>query len=102
MHKEPKEYFMNKLDESIREVEEQLEELETRMEDAGWEPELDYERQIEGLRFRLEEFKKAVDRFELKDDTTLSKFRKSCEDTLSEIFKETQELTARVDQILLE
>lgn len=65
MHKDPKEYFMDKLEENIREVEEQLDELENKVEDAGWEPELDYDRQIEGIRLRLEELKKEVDRFEV-------------------------------------
>jgi chromosome segregation ATPase len=102
MHKDPKEYFMDKLEENIREVEEQLDELETKMEDAGWEPELDYDRQIEALRLRLEDLKKEAERFEAASDSTWSEFKRSCENTLTEIAKDGQELSDRMDAILLE
>jgi chromosome segregation ATPase len=102
MHKDPKEYFMDKLQENIREVEEQLDELETKVEDAGWEPEMDYDRLIESIRLRLEELKKEAERFEAARGSTWSEFKKSCENTLSEITKEAQVLTAQMDKILLE
>lgn len=102
MHKDPKEYFMDKLEEEIREVEEQLDELETRLEDAGWEPELDYEKQIDNIRLRLEDLKKEADRFESTGGTTWGMFQRSSQNTLSEISRDTQELISRMDSILVE
>lgn len=102
MHKDPIEYFMDKLEEEISELEEQLEEFETKLEDAGWEPELDYEKQIDNIRLRLKDLKKEADRFEYARGATWSTFRRNCENTLSEISDDVQELTARMDQILPE
>lgn len=102
MHKDPKEYFIDKLEENIREVEEQLDELETKVEDAGWEPELDYDRQIEALRLRLEDLKKEAERFEAASGSTWGEFKGCCENTLSEIAKDAQELSDRMDAILPE
>ncbi len=102
MHKDPKEYFMDKLEENIREVEQQLDELETKVEDAGWEPEIDYDNQIENIRLRFEEFKREAERYEAASCSTWSEFKRKCENTLSQITKDTQELTAQMDEILLE
>jgi chromosome segregation ATPase len=102
MHKDPKEYFMDKLEENIREVEQQLDELETKVEDAGWEPEMDYDRQIENIRLRLEELEKEAERFEAASGSTWSEFKRNCENTLSEITEDVQELTGQMDKILVE
>ncbi len=102
MHKDPKEYFMDKLEEDIREIEEQLDVLETKLEDAGWEPEMDFRNQIDSLRLRLENLMKEVDRFEVSSESKWSVFKKSCENTLSKISKDTQEITSRMNNFLLE
>lgn len=102
MHKEPKEYFMDKLEEDIREVEEQMNELETKLEDSGWEPDMDLKKQIENIRLRLNDLEREVDRFESSGDTTWDTFKVSCEETLSEISRDAQELSVRLDKVLLE
>lgn len=102
MHKEPREYFIDKLEEDTKEIEEQLDELEARLEDAGWEPELDYEKQIENIRFRIKEFKKELDRFEVNGKSTWGAFKKYYGNTLSGISKDIQEFTAQLNNILIE
>jgi DNA repair exonuclease SbcCD ATPase subunit len=102
MHKDPREYFMDKLEEDTKEIEEQLDELETKLEDAGWEPELDYENQIENLRVRLKEFKEEVDRFEVSGESTWGAFKKFKGKTLSEISKDAQDLINQLSDIFLE
>jgi len=102
MHKDPKEYFVDKIEEDIREIEEQMDELKTRLEDSGWEPSMDYETQIENVRLRLKELKKEIDRFEVSGGSTWNAFKRNCEDTLSAISRDAQEVAARMDKILLE
>lgn len=102
MHKDPREYFIDKLEEDTNEIEEQLDELETKLEDVGWEPELDYENQIENLRIRIKEFKEEVERFEVTGESTWRKFKKFYGKTLSEISKDAQEFTNRLSDILPE
>jgi DNA repair exonuclease SbcCD ATPase subunit len=102
MHKDPREYFIEKLEEDTKEIEEQLDELETKLEDAGWEPELDYENQIENLRIRLKKFKEEVDRFEASGESTWGVFKKYYGKTLSRISKDAQDLTNQLSDILPE
>jgi len=65
MHKEPKEYFLGNVDDQIFELEAELDDLETRMEDEGWEPDIDYRKQIDSLRLRLKSLKENVDDYEM-------------------------------------
>lgn len=102
MHKDPREYFVEKLEEDVREIEELLDELETKLEDAGWEPELDYENQIENLRIRIKEFREEADRFEVTGESTWGAFKKYYGKTLSEISKDVQEFTNLLGDILPE
>lgn len=102
MHKDPREYFIDKLEEDTNEIEEQLDELETKLEDAGWEPELDYENQIENLRIRIKQFKEEVNRFEVTGESTWREFKKNYGKTLSEISTDAQVLTFQFSEILPE
>jgi len=102
MHKDPREFFIDRVEEDTNEIEEQLDELETKLDDAGWEPELDYENQIENLRVRIKEFKEEVERFEVSGESTWGKFKKYYGKTLSGISKDAQELANRLSDILPE
>lgn len=102
MHKDPREYFVDKIEEDIREIEEQMDELEDKLEDSGWEPTIDYETQIENIRLRLKELKKEIDRFEVSGTSTWSAFKRNCEDTLSSVAEDAQEITSRMEKMLLE
>ena len=93
---------MDNIEEDIREIEEQMDELETKLEDSGWEPALDYETQIENVRLRLKELKKEIDRFEVPGGSTWDAFKKNCEDTLSSVSRDALEVTSRLDKMLLE
>jgi ElaB/YqjD/DUF883 family membrane-anchored ribosome-binding protein len=102
MPKEPKEYFVDKVEDIISEIEEQLDELETKLEDSGWEPEMDLENQIDSFRVRLEEVRKEVESYEVTSGSAWRIFKRSSQNMLSEISREVQELAARMDQVLLE
>ena len=102
MSKDSKEYFIEQLEEDVNEIEEQLDELETKLEDAGWEPELDYENQIENLRVRIKQFKEEVNRFEVAGESTWGEFKDNYGKTLSAISKDAQDLTFRLSEILPE
>lgn len=102
MHKDPREYFIENVEEDTNEIEEQLDELKTKLEDAGWEPELDYENQIENLRIRIKEFKEEVERFEVTGGSTWGTFKKHYGKTLSGISKDAQELANQLSDILPE
>lgn len=102
MHKNPKEYFMYKFEEDIREVEKQLNKQETKLEYAGWEPGIDLKKQIDKIRLRLDEVRKEADRFEEINGYPWSVFRRNHENTFSEISRDVQNVTARIDKILLE
>lgn len=102
MHKDPKEYFVDKIEEDIREIEEELDELEQKLEDSGWEPKMDYEAELDNIRLRLKELKMEMDRFEVTSGTTWSEFKKSCEENLSQLSRDTQDFSDRLDEILVE
>ena len=102
MHKEPKEYFLDKLEEQIFEMEAQLDDLEIRMEDAGWDPDIDNRIQIDGLRLRLRSLVEDVDGYEAASDTTWDKFKENCGRTLDEAAKEAKKIIDDMDKVLLE
>lgn len=102
MHKEPKEYFLGNVDDQIFELEAELDDIETRIEDEGWEPDIDYRRQIDSLRLRLKRLKENIDDYEVVGDATWNDFKEHFKRTLDEVEKETERIIKSMDKILLE
>ncbi len=60
MNKNKEELFLRKLQSQIKEWEEQLNEIEIKLDDADWESKIDYKKQISDMRIFLDEERKKM------------------------------------------
>jgi len=65
-----RDYFERKIRGLIREMEEEINSIEFQIEESGWEPDIDYRRQVDELRLGLKEAEKAVKETAASSDAT--------------------------------
>jgi hypothetical protein len=101
-HQEPKEYFINGLSEQIGELEEEVNDLDVRLEDSDWDPKLDYEKQIDEIKIALRDARERLSELESSGRKGWSALYKENEASLGEIMTRIQTVRAIMDKILLE
>ncbi len=60
MNKNNEEFYLRQLKDQIREWEEQLNQVETELDDTDWESKIDYKKRISDMRILLDEERKKV------------------------------------------
>jgi chromosome segregation ATPase len=100
--KEPKEYFVNRLSEQVSEMEEEISELEVRLEDSGWEPELDYEKQIDEMKIALREARERLSELESSGWKGWPTMYKETDASLGDLLTRIQTLREVMDRFLPE
>ncbi len=101
-HREPKEYFVNRLSEQVAEMEEEISDLEVRLEDSDWDPKLDYEKQIDEMKIALREARERLAELESAGRKGWPALYKETEASLGELMTRIQTLREVMGRILLE
>ncbi len=101
-HREPKEYFVNRLSEQVGEMEEEISDLEVRLEDSDWDPKLDYEKQIDEMKIALRDARERLSELESAGRKGWPTMYKETEASLGDLMTRIQTLRDVMDRILLE
>lgn len=101
-HQEPKEYFVRRLSEQVGEMEEEIGDLEVRLEDSDWDPKIDYEKQIDELKIALRDARGRLSELESSGRKGWSTMYQQTEASLGELMTRIQTLRQVMDRILLE
>ncbi len=101
-HQEPKEYFVNRLSEQVGEMEDEVNELETRIEDSDWDPKLDYEKQIDEVKIALRDARERLSDLGSAGRKGWPTMYKETEASLGELMTRLQTLREIMDRITLE
>ena len=101
-HKEPKEYFISKLREQIDEMEEEVNELDVKLEDSQWDPKLDYEKQIDELKIALRVARENLSELESAGRKGWSVLYKEAEAGLGDLMTRIQTVSSIIESILPE
>jgi predicted nucleic acid-binding Zn-ribbon protein len=101
-HKEPKEYFLNKLEEQAKELEEEILELEVKLDESDWDPKIDYEKQIDALKIELGEVKERMEELNSVDESAWRELHKEVERDLALLADKVRLASDTLDDILLE
>ncbi len=99
---EPKEYFVNRLSEQVGEMEEEISDLEVRLEDSDWDPKIDYEKQIDEMKIALREARERLSELESAGRKGWPTMYKEAEASLGDLMTRIQTLREVMDRILLE
>jgi predicted nucleic acid-binding Zn-ribbon protein len=100
--KEPKEYSLNKLEEQAKELEEEILELEVKLDESDWDPKIDYERQIDALKIELSELKERMEELNSVDEAGWKELPKEVESDLAHLADNVKLASDTLDEILLE
>jgi hypothetical protein len=100
--KEPKEYFVNRLSEQVGEMEEEISDLEVRLEDSDWDPKIDYEKQIDEMKIALREARERLSELGSAGRKGWPTMYKEAEASLGDLMTRIQTLRDVMDRILLE
>jgi hypothetical protein len=101
-HQEPKAYFVNRLSEQIGELEDEVGDLETRLEDSDWDPKLDYEKQIDEVKIALRDARERLSELESAGRKGWSAMYKETEASLGELMTRVQTIREVMDKFFLE
>lgn len=102
MEREPREYYEKKIQEMIRELEEEMNTLEYKIEEADFDSDIGYKRPVVELRFSLEEAKKAAKKVSISSDAAWQDKFKETEKKLKELGDRLKNLQSRLRGFLLE
>jgi chromosome segregation ATPase len=100
--KEPKEYFVNRLSEQVGEMEEEISELEVRLEDSGWDPKLDYEKEIDEVKIALRDARERLSELESSGRKGWPTMYKETDASLGDLLTRIQTLREVMDRFLPE
>lgn len=102
MEGESRDYYEAKIKDLIQELEEEINTLEFKIEEADWESDMDYKEPIVELRLDLEEAKKSVSETAVSSDTLWQLRFEQTESSLREIGNRLRELQSRLRGFLQE
>jgi len=95
-------YMEKRIRAMIRELEEQMNGLELKVDDADWESDIDYRKPIDALRLSLEEAKKAAEETAVSSDASWQIRFRETEDKLGELGDRIKHLRGRLSDFLPE
>lgn len=98
----PREYFENWVQEELGEFEEELNELETKLDESGWEPESEYQELIDELRIKLRDTTNKMESLKASGDAEWPKIKKDVEEELSRLGDLLNKTSAFLEKFLLE
>lgn len=101
-HQEPREYFISRLAEQVGELEEEVNELEVRLEDADWDPKLDYDKQIDELKLGLRDARESLNELESAGRKGWSALYKEVEAGLGALMTRIQDFRTALDGFLID
>ena len=102
MEGEPREYYEKKIQEMIRELEEEINTLEYKIEEADFDSDIGYKRPVVELRFSLEETKKAAKKATEASDASWQEQFRATEDDLKALGDRLKHLQSGLRGFLLE
>jgi hypothetical protein len=102
MEGESRDYYETKIKDLIRELEEEINTLEFKIEEADWESDMDYKKPIAELRLDLEEAKKSVSETAVSSDAAWQVRFEQSENSLKEIGNRLKDIQTRLRGFLLE
>jgi hypothetical protein len=100
MNGEPREYYENHLHGQLSELAGAIEELEARLDEAGWEPQSDYDLLVSDLRLRLRQTGGLVEALESGSDAAWFNRVREAEDSLRRIADVQKTLSGTIDDFL--
>lgn len=102
MDGEPREYSVIRYKEQVKELEEEMNDLEYKLEDEEWEPKIDLKRQIDSLRIHLEEAKGKIDQLESSTKASWPQIKNEIDQDLKGIGTFLKRTASTLEKILLE
>ena len=102
MESEPREYYEKKIQEMIREMEEEINNLEYKIEEADSDSDIGYKRPVVELRFSLEEAKKTAKEAAAASDASWKEQFRANEDDLKALGDRLRRLQAGLRGFLME
>ncbi|MFP4082152.1 MAG: hypothetical protein ACLFVG_05245 [Candidatus Aminicenantes bacterium] len=102
MKKDPRTQYVDKVKVQVGEIEAAINNLEFKLDEADWEPMIDYKKQVDELRLRLEDIKQKVRELEVKSEATLPEFKQEIEDSLQGLGDHLRRVSSNLDKITLE
>jgi hypothetical protein len=98
----PREYYVERLRGQVKEMAEKVSNLEFKIEESDWEPEMDYHKQIDELRIGLDRVRNKIEELEAASDSAWMKVLETAEDQLAELEASLEKATSVLSKILLE
>jgi hypothetical protein len=100
MNGEPREYFENHLYGQLNELAGEIEELEARLDEGGWDAQSDHDLLISDLRVRLRETSDLVEALETGSDAAWFERLREAEESLRRITAVVKTLSGTLDEFL--
>jgi hypothetical protein len=101
-HQEPKEYFINRLSEQLGEMEEEVNDLDVRLDESEWDPKMDYEKQVDELKIAVQEARERLSELTAAGRQGWPTKYKETEASLGDLMSRIQTVRSIIDRILLE
>lgn len=102
LKEESREFYENGLREQLRELDEQVAELEFSMESGNWEPESDYARLTDDVHIQLAEAREKVDELESAEDKEWGPLYREAQEAVEQVGETFQKVNDVVMNLLPE
>ncbi len=99
---EPREEIVARMEEELREIEEELAVQETRLEDADWDPKTDYEKPIDEIRLEIRDLRERFGEIESAGPSRWQEIYDETQEALARIGDRLRTLVADIDNLILE
>jgi hypothetical protein len=101
-HQEPREYFINRLSAQLGEMEEEVNDLDVRLDESDWDPKLDYEKQVDELKIAVQDARERLSELMSAGRKGWPTMYKETETSLGDLMTRIQAVRSIIDRILLE
>jgi hypothetical protein len=98
--KEPKAFFEDKIETQLRAFDEDLNEWEIKVENMGWEPELDNEREIVEFRLMLQAMEKEYQELKATEGLPWKERKETLESDFEKFGRSLRSAVARWEEIM--
>ncbi len=102
IERETREELIARMEEELKELEEELAVQETRLEDADWEPKTDYEKPIDEIRLGIRDLRERFGEIESAGPSRWEEVYDEAQETLARLGDRLKTFVADIDNLILE
>lgn len=102
MNREPRIFLENRIEEQLKEMREEVNDLASRLDDTEWEPKSDYNDMISRLKLGLDETDNALKRLSAAENAEWKQLREDMASKIDGLGKQLEETKNALRSVLLE